>query len=220
MDGQNPLALRVRNWLNLADEYEAVCRRPAGPILRAMRSMMLPGDMAGRAYYLSFQAEQLGLDTSNLLRFVRRPSPGDQLDEARVVLDRLMQRIIARELGAESTTNDDIAAANPFAGQSAAGVAPAFAESPTPDGVLSVTQAATVAGVSTDTIRRACERGDLPATNFGSGKQRFWRIRTADLLHFLSRKTEKAARRSTGGGKQRTTLVRPSHYKARVLTDV
>ena len=44
------------------------------------------------------------------------------------------------------------------------------------DMVLTANEAAKIAKVTPQTIRKLCELGEIPARDFGTGKQHVWRI--------------------------------------------
>lgn len=52
---------------------------------------------------------------------------------------------------------------------------------------LNLTEAARLTGFSYDHVRRAVERGDLPAADKGTGKKRVWRISRADLDRWMAK---------------------------------
>lgn len=55
-------------------------------------------------------------------------------------------------------------------------------------GWLSIRQAASITGLSTSHVRRAVRRGELAASNVGSGGHAIWRIARADLASWMETK--------------------------------
>lgn len=53
------------------------------------------------------------------------------------------------------------------------------------DAVLTAEEAAKVAKVAAQTIRKLCETGEIPARDFGTGKRRVWRIDAGEFAAWL-----------------------------------